>query len=157
MPLLKVQTEINADLKTCFDLARDIGFYQKSIKKSNEIPIGGKVSGLVEANDLITWEANHLGFVKHITLEVTEFKEPVLFVDEIVHGDFKAYRHEHIFQKSGNQTIMIDNFFFESGNGLIGRLKDWLFLKKYMLKSLKSRNKILKDIAERNQNALIVV
>ena len=148
MPLVEVQTQINADIQTCFDLARNIDFYQKSLKNSSEIAIDGKMTGLVEANDSITWEAKHLGFVRHLTLKVTEFNNPNLFVDEMVHGDYKAYKHDHVFRKSGNKTIMIDKFYFESPYGIIGKFVDLLFLKKYMTNFLKTRNKILKEEAE---------
>ncbi len=148
MPLVQVETQINADLQTCFDLARNIDFYKKSLKNSSEIPIDGKTTGLVEANDFITWEAKHLGFVRHLTLKVTEFDNPNLFVDEMVHGYYKAYKHEHVFRKCGNKTIMIDKFYFESPYGIIGKFVDWVFLKKYMTNFLITRNKTLKEKAE---------
>jgi len=148
MPLIKVETKINADIKTCFDLTRDVDFYQKSLERSKEIAIGGKISGLVNLNDSIVWEAKHLGFVRHITLKVTEFDTPNLFVDELVKGGFKAYKHEHIFRESEDKTIMIDKFYFESPFGVIGKFVDWIFLKKYMTNLLKTRNKTLKEKAE---------
>lgn len=148
MPLIKVETEINADLKTCFDLARDVDFYQKSLERSNEIAIDGKILGLVNLNDIVIWETKHLGFVRHITLKVTEFNTPNLFVDELVKGGFKAYKHEHIFRESEDKTIMIDKFYFESPFGVIGKFVDWIFLKKYMTNLLKTRNKTLKEKAE---------
>ena len=151
MPLVQIETFINADIQTCFDLARNVDFYQKSIKNSREIAIDGKTTGLVEVNDFITWEAKHLGFVRHITLKVTEFNNPSLFVDEIVEGDFKAYKHEHIFRKSNNKTIMIDKFYFESNWGVLGKIVDKFFMKKYMINILKIRNKTLKEKAEKIQ------
>lgn len=151
MPLVQVETYIDADIQTCFDLARNVDFYQKSIKNSREIAIDGKTTGLVEANDFVTWEAKHLGFVRHITLKVTEFDSPNLFVDEIVRGNFKAYKHEHIFRGDNNKTIMIDRFYFESPWGIIGKLVDSLFMKKYMTKILKTRNSILKVQVEKKQ------
>ncbi|WP_396600520.1 cell division protein [Algibacter sp. R77976] len=151
MPLVKVETHINAGIQTCFDLARNVDFYQNSIKNSREIAIDGKITGLVEANDSITWEAKHLGFVRHITLKVTEFDNPNLFVDEMVHGNFKAYKHEHIFREDNNKTIMIDKFYFESPWGIIGKMIDGLFMKKYMINILKTRNSILKAQAEKKQ------
>jgi ligand-binding SRPBCC domain-containing protein len=148
MPLIKIETEIKADIQTCFDLARDIDFYQKTLKHSSEIAIDGKTTGLVEANEYVTWEAKHLGFVQHLTLKVTEFQNPNLFVDEMVKGDFKSYKHEHIFFKRDNKTLMIDRFYFESPYGIFGKLADWLFFKRYMMNLLITRNKLLKEKAE---------
>lgn len=151
MPLIIVETEIEADIRTCFNLARDIGFYQKSIKHSNEIAVSGKVTGLVEKDDVITWEARHFGVVRHLTLKVTEFESPKLFVDEMVEGSFKRYKHEHIFEERNHKTIMIDKFYFQSPRGIIGMFADWLFLKRYMTNFLKTRNKTLKIEAELRQ------
>lgn len=156
MPLIETKTEIKADIKTCFDLARDIDLYQKSLKNSNEIAVDGKTTGLVEHNDSIVWEATHFGFVRHLNLKVTEFESPYLFVDEMVDGYYKTYKHEHIFKElknnhdknnNGTVTIMTDRFYFQS-NGAVGKLVDWLFLKRYMTKLLVSRNKLLKQKAE---------
>ncbi|MFV9551515.1 SRPBCC family protein [Algibacter sp. PT7-4] len=151
MPLIEVETHINADIQICFDLARDVGFYQKSLEHSEEIAIGGKTSGLVNLNDHVVWETNHLGFVQHLNLKITEFKAPNLFVDELVSGGFKAYKHEHIFHMSNNKTVMTDRFYYKLPFGLLGRFLNCLYVKKYMTKLLKNRNKILKDKAEKMQ------
>lgn len=148
MPVIEVETEINADIKTCFDLARDVDFYKKSIKNTNEIPVDGKMVGLVEKGDYITWETTHLNITQHLTLKVTEFKEPFLFVDEMVKGKFKSYKHEHIFKNHQNKTLMIDRFYFESANGIFGKIIDVLLLKRHMKKLLIERNIKLKAKAE---------
>jgi len=56
-----------------------------------------------------------------LTSKVTEFNLPHYFVDEMVSGAFKSFRHEHIFEQRDHQTIMIDKFFFESPLGIIGK------------------------------------
>ena len=47
MPQIEIQTIIEADPKTCFDLARDIDVHQESLRKSQEKAIAGKTSGLI--------------------------------------------------------------------------------------------------------------
>lgn len=42
---------IKADNKTCFDLARNIDFYQKTLEHSNEKVVAGKTSGLIELGE----------------------------------------------------------------------------------------------------------
>ena len=148
MALIKIETEIKADIKVCFDLARDIDFHQSSLKHSQEKAIAGKISGLIELGEWVSWEAKHLGFVQHLTSKITEFYAPNYFVDEMVFGAFKSFRHEHIFRQSGNKTIMTDKFHFESPYGVIGKLINVLFLKRYMKNLLKTRNRMLKLKAE---------
>ena len=148
MPLIKLQTEINADIKTCFDLSRNIDFHKESLKHSNEKAIAGKTSGLIELGEWVTWEAVHFGIKQKLTSEITEFSAPNYFVDEMVSGTFKSFRHEHHFGESENKTIMIDEFSFETPFGVLGQFVNWLFLKRYMSNLLKTRNKFLKEKAE---------
>ena len=148
MPQIIVKTEIDADIDTCFDLARDVGFYYNTLEKFTEIPISGKVTGLMEAGDYVTWETNHLSLMQHLTLKVTEFEKPILFVDDMVRGEFKTYRHEHIFEVDNDKTFMIDKFEFQSPYGIFGKLVDWVFLKRHFKKLIITRNKTLRLHAE---------
>ena len=148
MPQIEIETVINSDIKACFDLARNIDFHQDSLKHSNEKAIAGKMSGLIELGEWVSWEAKHLGFVQHLTSKITEFDAPNYFVDEMVFGAFKSFRHEHIFRESENKTIMIDKFHFESPFGIFGRFINFIFLKKYMTNLLETRNSFLKKKAE---------
>ncbi|MBP0903634.1 cell division protein [Mariniflexile gromovii] len=148
MALIEIQTQINADLKTCFDLARNIDLHKESLKHTGEMPIAGKTTGLLEKGEWVSWEAKHFGFVQHLTSKITEFDAPNCFVDEMVLGIFKSFRHEHIFQKKGDKTIMIDRFHFESPLGFLGKIANVLFLKRYMKNLLLTRNTYLKEQAE---------
>lgn len=148
MPTITIQTEINSNATTCFDLARNIDFHQESLKYTNEKAIAGKINGLIELGEWVSWEAKHLGFVQHLTSKITEFEAPKYFVDEMVFGAFKSFRHEHQFSEIDDKTIMIDVFYFESPYGFLGKFANWLFLKNYMTKLLKKRNLLLKKKAE---------
>ncbi|KAB1069160.1 SRPBCC family protein [Tamlana haliotis] len=152
MPTILLESEINSDVKTCFDLARNIDILKESLKRTNEIPVAGKTSGLIAKGEWISWEANHFGVVQHLTTKIVAFDSPNYFVNEMVLGVFKSYRHEHIFEEKGDITIMTDRFIFECPYGILGKLVDWLFMKRYITKLLKSRVKILKFIAE-SENA----
>jgi ligand-binding SRPBCC domain-containing protein len=148
MPLIKLQTRINADIQTCFDLARNIDFHKESLKHSNEKAIAGKTSGLIELGESVTWEARHFGFTQQLTSKITEFDAPNYFVDQMVSGAFKSFKHEHLFEVNGNHTLMTDNFYFETPFGLFDILVNRLFLKRYMTTLLKTRNRLLKLKAE---------
>ncbi|MBU2952070.1 SRPBCC family protein [Tamlana agarivorans] len=152
MPTIQLTSEINSDIHTCFDLARNIDIVKESLKHTKEIPIAGKTSGLIEHGEWVSWEANHLGFAQHLTTKIVAFDKPNYFVNEMVLGVFKSYRHEHIFEEKGDKTIMTDNFSFELPYGIFGELVNRLFLKSYISSLLKSRVKILKFIAD-SENA----
>lgn len=148
MPLIEIETIIHADRKTCFDLSRNIDVHQESLKYSSEIAIAGKTSGLIGLGEWVSWEAKHFGVVQHLTSKITEFDSPSYFVDEMVMGAFKSYKHEHIFKEGSNKTIMIDKFYFVSPLGILGDLANVLFLKRYMTNLLLIRNEVIKNTAE---------
>lgn len=57
MPLILLQTKIKASIETCFDLARKIDSYRKSVQNSNEKAVAGKTSGIIQLYETVTWEA----------------------------------------------------------------------------------------------------
>jgi len=148
MPLIEIKTLINSDLKTCFDLARNIDFHKASMEHSNEKAIAGKTSCLIELGEWVTWEATHFGIKQKLTSKITEFESPTYFVDEMVSGAFKSFRHEHIFQIENDMTLMIDKFHFQSPFGILGEVVNFLFLKRYMTNLLTTRNQYLRTKAE---------
>ena len=150
MPSIILETLINACVQTCFDLARNIDFHQKSMEHSNERAVAGKTSGLIELGESVTWEANHFGIKQRLTSKITEFHNPTYFVDEMVSGAFKSFKHEHIFEQRNDYTLMTDKFHFESPYGIFGSVANRLFLKKYMTDLLIKRNDLLKLEAEKN-------
>jgi len=73
---------------------------------------------------------------------------PVVFIDEMIKGDFKSYSHEHHFKAAENGTIMIDMINFETPYGLIGKLGSRFYLRSYIEKLLVKRNRVIKEYAE---------
>ncbi len=102
-------------------------------------------------NEIVTWRAKHFGVYQNLTSKVTEYDQPNYFVDEMVSGAFKKFRHEHHFSESSDGTLMTDLFNYTSPFGFLGRLADQLILKKYMTKLLAQRNSVIKDFAESGQ------
>jgi ligand-binding SRPBCC domain-containing protein len=74
---------------------------------------------------------------------------PVHFEDRMTKGAFKSMHHKHTFREVNGKTIMIDNFQYEVPFGSIGKFFNLLILRDYMSNFLKTRNQILKSIAEK--------
>ncbi len=149
MEEIHLEMKVMADIKICFDLARNIDFHTQSLQHSKEKAVSGKTSGLIELGETVTWEAIHFGIKQRLTSKITEYDAPNYFVDEMVSGVFKSFRHEHHFQKEGDYTIIRDKFSFESPLGLLGKIANKIFLKRYMINLLKTRNEFLKKEAEK--------
>jgi ligand-binding SRPBCC domain-containing protein len=150
MVTIYLETIVKADLYKVFDLARDIDLHQKSTSKTNERAIAGRISGLIEEGESVTWKAKHLGIYQTLTTKIVRMEKPYQFTDVMQKGAFKSMKHQHIFKRQGNCTVMIDIFEFESPLGIMGRIFNRLFLKNYMRNFLLDRNKLIMVTAEIN-------
>jgi len=150
-----LETPINAPIKDVFNLSLDIDFHIKSASQTSEQAIAGTTSGQIAYGETVTWRGKHFGLWLTHTSIISEYTPSSFFVDEMIDGNFKSFRHEHRFQTvtSGlndinSSTIMQDILTYEVPYGILGRLFDFLFLRKHMLKFLKTRNLKLKKVLE---------
>jgi ligand-binding SRPBCC domain-containing protein len=148
MSRIELSTRINAPIEKVFDLSRSIDLHIRSTSKTGEQAVAGRTSGLISLGETVTWRAKHFGIWQQLTSKITEFNSPILFVDEMVSGAFKSFRHEHHFLADSEGTLMRDVFVFESPFGMIGRLFNRLILKRYMTGFLVERNRVIKEEAE---------
>lgn len=148
MPVIVLRTRVGAPPSRCFDLARDVDLHQRSTAASRERAVAGVTSGLLGPGDEVTWEATHFGLRQRLSSRITEFDPPRRFVDEMVRGAFRRFRHEHQFLPAQGGTEMIDVFDYTSPLGPLGSLADLLFLRRYMTRLLRDRNAYLKREAE---------
>jgi ligand-binding SRPBCC domain-containing protein len=148
MPLLKIETLIQAPIQRCFDLSRSIDLHQTSMEQTNEKAIAGRTSGLIQLGEQVTWQAKHFGLTQKLSVQITAFDAPHFFADEMVKGAFKSFRHEHHFKASSSGTLMTDLFDFEAPLGFLGQFANLLFLTKYMTQLLQKRNKTIQKTAE---------
>ena len=131
-----------------FDLSRNVDLHKISTAHTNEEAVAGKTSGLMGLHDSVTWRAKHLGITQHLTSKITAYNRPYMFIDEMVSGTFKGFKHEHLFAEVNGETVMTDIFTYESPLGILGCIADAIFLKTYMHKLLTERNRIIKEFAE---------
>jgi ligand-binding SRPBCC domain-containing protein len=148
MPLITLETVIEAPIERCFDLSRSIDLHKISTDHTNEEAIAGTTSGLIGLGEFVTWRAKHLGVNQELTTRITEFNKPTFFVDEMTKGAFKSFRHEHHFSFQNGRTIMTDKFNFTSPLGPLGIIANSLFLTAYMTDLLVKRNSIIKEFSE---------
>lgn len=148
MPSIHLTTFIAAPVERVFDLSRSVNLHKISTAHTHEKIIDGKMNGLVEEDDTVTWQARHLYKERKFTSKITAMKKPVSFTDEMINGDFKSFHHEHHFKQTDNGTIMIDVVNFESPYGIIGKLVNGFYLKKYLEQLLLKRNDVIREYAE---------
>lgn len=148
MPVIKLETKINAPVERVFDLARSIDLHKDSMSKYEEKAVAGRTSGLIEMNETVTWEATHFGIRQRLTSRITAFERPRYFRDSMVSGAFKRFDHDHFFEEIGAETLLKDVFDFDSPLGILGKIADFLFVESHMREMLEARNALIKRIAE---------
>lgn len=151
MPIIHLTTTINAPIERCFDLSRSIDLHMVSTCKTNERAIAGVTKGLINKGEQVTWLAKHFGIDQKLTAQITEMDFPHSFTDVQLKGAFKSMTHVHSFERKGEQTIMKDQFEYESPMGFIGELFNKLVLKAYMKRFLIERNEVIKTISESDE------
>jgi len=148
MPVIHLETYIDAPVKICFDLSRSIDLHKISTSRTGEEAIAGRTSGLIEAGETVTWQAKHFGVRQQLTVKIVAMASPFFFADEMVKGAFRSFRHEHHFTEKDGGTLMTDVFIFEAPLGILGKLAAKLFLTRYMTRFLLERNAVIKTFAE---------
>ena len=67
MPLIRLETYINAPIERCFDLSLSVDLHRHSVAYTHERPVAGVTSGVMKLDDTVTWEAIHFGIKQHLT------------------------------------------------------------------------------------------
>lgn len=151
MTTIQLSTKIKASRQVIFDLSRNIDIHKLSTAKSNETAIDGVTSGLINVNETVTWRGKHFGFYLTHKSIISAMEIPSYFVDEMVEGKFKSFKHEHSFIDGNRFVMMIDKIQYQTPYGIFGKLFDVLLLKKHLTNFISERNKVLKELAENYQ------
>ena len=151
MPVIHLQTLINAPRERVFDLARSIDVHQSSAEDTGERAVAGVTSGLLGPNEEVTWEARHFGMKQRLKVKMTQLTQPSHFQDVMLEGAFKHMRHDHTFEDQDGKTLMTDRFEFGAPLGILGIIAERLFLTSYMRHFIVKRNQILQRIAETDE------
>lgn len=148
MPKIVLETLIHASPEICFDLMRDVRLHTQTTVQTNEKAVAGVTDGMIGLGQTVTFEGTHLGFRQRLTVKVVELNRPLLFVDEMVEGNFKEFRHVHEFSEQKSGTLMRDTLIWISPFGILGQIVDKLLLERHLRKLVSGRNAMLKKIAE---------
>jgi ligand-binding SRPBCC domain-containing protein len=148
MSIIYLQTNIKAPIAICFDLSRSVELHILSTEHTKEKAVAGKVSGLFNIEDTVTWRARHFGIYQKLTVRITGCIYPCYFEDQTVSGTFKSFTHKHYFKVLNGSTLMEDMFEYEVPYGIVGKVFNKIILYNYMKQLLLTRNKMIKQVAE---------
>lgn len=153
MTEVTLRTFIAAPVEVVFELARDIGFHERSMTASSEEAIDGRRSGPIALAETVTWRARHFGTWWTLQSRITEMTPPTGFIDEQVHGPFAWFRHVHTLRAVPGGTVMVDDWEHAAPFGALGWIADRLVLERHMRRLLATRNTALKREAEAEATA----
>lgn len=137
----RVVTRAITPRERLFDLSLDIDAHVASMSPSGERAVEGVTTGSIGMGETVTWRARHFGIWFTMTSRITAFEHPARFVDEQTRGPFRSFRHEHLFEQHGEETVMIDTIMLASP--IFGALAERLVLVPYLRRLITSRNRHL--------------
>jgi len=149
MPLIQLDTLIQAPAAVCFDAARDIDLHVLAPSPLKHRAVAGVTSGLINLGEEVTWEGSFFGIRQSMTSKIVALDAPRAFTDEMRRGPFKRWRHTHRFEPTADGTLMRDRVDFASPLGPLGSAFDAVFLKGFITKFLVAHNNYIKEVAER--------
>jgi len=149
LPTITIETWIDAPPEICFDLALNVDAHADSAAFSRErIVAPGRLEGLLELGDTVTFEGKHFGLRQRFTAKIVEVERPRYFVDEMIAGAFKSMRHVHEFRPRDGGTLMRDLLEWQAPLGILGRIADRLFLERHMQWFVRTKQLRLRAIIE---------
>lgn len=146
--MVEVSTQARCAPEVLFDLALDVDAHAASLPGSGETASTSSGSRRLGRGDEVTFRARHLGLVWRLTSRVTEHERPHRFVDEQVRGPFALMRHEHLFEATGEGTVMTDRMHVVAPLGVIGAVLGRVVLQPYLGRLLRQRGAHLARAAE---------
>ena len=147
---LRVTTLIAAPLPVCFDFARSVEAHVQSAAGTGERVVGGKLTGLLELGDEVTWEGRHFGVTQRRSSRITAFRPPTFFQDRMTRGAFQFFEHDHLFEATTGGTLMVDVVRFAAPLGPLGWIAERVLLARHLRGFLITRGLALKAMAERH-------
>jgi ligand-binding SRPBCC domain-containing protein len=78
--------------------------------------------------------------------EITHIKKHKYFVDEQRIGPYQMWHHEHIFEEKEEGILMTDIITYVPPMGMLGKITNYLFIRKKVYKIFDYRKKIIEQI-----------
>ncbi|HEX9952145.1 MAG TPA: SRPBCC family protein [Rubricoccaceae bacterium] len=149
MTRLEVRTPIAAPPEVCFDLARDIDFHAESLAYTGERVTDRPEHRLLRLWDEVEFEGRHLGVRQRLRARIDAFDRPRHFRDVMVHGAFRSFTHDHVFEPTSGGSVMIDRLQFAAPLWPLGVVVERAALVPYLRRLIAGRGQEIKAAAER--------
>lgn len=152
MPKFRIETHIGAPQERCFDLTRSIEVRFISSGERKEIPIEGRLSGLLEPGDRVTFREKIIGIMFHHRYRIDHYDRPITFHEELISGSPYKVRITHRFESDGIRgTRLIDDVRYRIPGGIVGYFVGLVIPGIFLKRMMRRRAAAIKEIAESNE------
>lgn len=153
MQIIQLETKIAAPIERCFLLSLSIDLEMKVAKPARVHAIAGRTHGVIGPGETVTWRGRHLGLmmITHQSL-ITQYERPNHFQDAMLRGVFRSFVHDHFFAACDDGTVMRDRLAFAAPLAPISWFVERLVLRPYLTKLLKERNRLIRQVAEADED-----
>ncbi|WP_435747646.1 SRPBCC family protein [Microbacterium sp. PMB16] len=138
-----LETVISAPPTAVFAASLDPELHVRSMTRYDETMVEAPAGGVFTEGSTATWRARHFGIRFRLRSVVFDIDPPLGFSDRQISGPFRAFLHEHRFEKHPSGTLMRDTVTFRSPLGPLGRLVDAVVMRAYMRRLIAERNEII--------------
>lgn len=112
---------VPADIDRVWDFYADIGHLKVITPPEIHLKVVRTTSGTKLQEGTEVWLEGKLGIKSAWHSRITEMK-PYVYVDEMLEGRFRIWKHTHAFERTNGGTRVIDEIEFELRYGLLGRI-----------------------------------
>lgn len=112
---------VPADIDTVWAFYADIGHLKVITPPEMHLKVVRTTSGTRLQEGTEVWLQGKLGIKSAWHSRITEMK-PYIYVDEMLEGGFRVWKHTHAFERADSGTRVIDEIEFELRYGPLGRM-----------------------------------
>lgn len=112
---------VNADIDRVWDFYTDIGHLEVITPPHVRLRLVKSSTGSRLREGTEVWLEGNLMVKSTWHSKITELR-PYVYVDEMLEGRFKVWKHTHAFERADGGTKVIDEIDFELRYGIIGRM-----------------------------------
>lgn len=145
---LEVTTTLPCGIERAYELVRRVETHERAMAGYDERVVDAPPDGVLDEGDRITRRSTHFGRTFTRTMTVTAATPPLSFREVEVEGPFAEFVHDHEFERiDDGHTIVDDAVSYELPWGPLGDALDRLYVRGYLRRVIRERNRNLERIA----------
>jgi len=149
---LAVTTTLPCGIERAYDLVRRVEVHERAMASYDERAVDAPPDGVLDEGDRVVRESIHLGATLRRVHEVAAATPPLSYREVQLEGPFAEFVHDHEFERiDGTHTIVEDELTYELPWGALGDAVDRAYVRGYLRRVLRERNRVLESIADEQE------